>query len=246
MTTKKKLKSIGLKTLRSKPEHGVSLITAFRQIRELIVHGRLSPGTWIREADLANRLNMSRTPVRGAIQWLQREGYVLEHRNIRNSRMIVAPLTKEDADELYTIIGSLEGIAGRGVTLLADEKRKQVSTQLRALNARLEKIAEGNGHPGEIFDIDRDFHRLIVEYGAGARLAKLHAAIEPQAERYWRLYASSIINDLSKSVQEHDKIIRAIDKGDANAIEIALKHNWLNGAKRLGSVIDIFGERGSW
>jgi DNA-binding GntR family transcriptional regulator len=247
MTTKKKLKSTGLKTLRSKPEHGISLITAFRQIRELIVHGRLSPGTWIRESDLANRLNMSRTPVRGAIQWLQREGYVLEHRNIRNSRMIVAPLTKEDANELYTIIGSLEGIAGRGVTLLSDEKRKQVSAQLRALNTRLEKIAEGrSGHPGEIFDIDRDFHRLIVEYGAGARLAKLHGAVEPQAERYWRLYASSIINDLSKSVQEHDQIIRAVDKADANGIEIALKQNWLNGAKRLGSVIDIFGERGSW
>jgi len=161
--------------------------------------------------------------------------------------MIVAPLTKEDANELYTIIGSLEGIAGRGVTLLSDEKRKQVSAQLRALNTRLEKIAEGrSGHPGEIFDIDRDFHRLIVEYGAGARLAKLHGAVEPQAERYWRLYASSIINDLSKSVQEHDQIIRAVDKADANGIEIALKQNWLNGAKRLGNVIDIFGERGSW
>jgi DNA-binding GntR family transcriptional regulator len=247
MTTKKKQKSTGLKTLRSKPAHGISLTTAFRQIRELIVHGRLSPGTWIRESDLANRLNMSRTPVRGAIQWLQREGYVLEHRNIRNSRMIVAPLTKEDANELYTIIGSLEGIAGRGVTLLSDEKRKQVSAQLRELNTRLEKIAEGrSGHPGEIFDIDRDFHRLIVEYGAGTRLAKLHGAVEPQAERYWRLYASSIINDLSKSVQEHDQIIRAVDKADANGIEIALKQNWLNGAKRLGSVIDIFGERGSW
>ena len=67
------------------------------------------------EADLAERLNMSRTPVRGAIHWLHREGYVLEHRNFSKSRMIVAPLTKEDANELYLIIGNLEGIAGRGV-----------------------------------------------------------------------------------------------------------------------------------
>ncbi len=53
------------------------------------------------EADLAERLNMSRTPVRAAIHWLQREGYVLEQRSVSKSRMIVAPLTKEDANELY-------------------------------------------------------------------------------------------------------------------------------------------------
>jgi DNA-binding GntR family transcriptional regulator len=100
---------------RDKAEHGTSLLIAFQEIRELIVHGRMSPGTWIVEADLAERLNMSRTPVRGAIHWLQREGYVLEQRHVSKSRMIVAPLTKEDANELYLIIGRLEGIAGRGV-----------------------------------------------------------------------------------------------------------------------------------
>src|ERR1700751_5232599 len=109
MTTKTiKKKSTSRKNGKSKPEHGTSLITAFREIRELIVHGRLAPGTWILEADLAERLNMSRTPVRGAIHWLQREGYILEHRNVSKSRMIVAPLTKEDASELYMIIGRLE------------------------------------------------------------------------------------------------------------------------------------------
>lgn len=247
MTTKKRPKSIAVKASKAKPEHGISLITAFREIRELIVHGRLSPGTWILEADLAERLNMSRTPVRGAIQWLQREGYVLEHRNVSKSRMIVAPLTKEDANELYTIIGSLEAIAGRGVTQLSEDQRKQIAAQLRALNERLSGIAEGrSGHAGEIFDIDREFHRLIVKYGAGTRLTKLHGAIEPQTERYWRLYASSIISDLHKSVEEHEEIIRAVNKADGDGIEAALKQNWLNGARRLGHVIDIFGERGSW
>lgn len=109
---KKKKESAGVALPREKAEHGTSLLTAFREIRELIVHGRLSPGTWILEAELAERLNMSRTPVRGAIHWLQREGYILEHRNVKKSRMIVAPLTKEDANELYLIIGRLEGIAG--------------------------------------------------------------------------------------------------------------------------------------
>jgi DNA-binding GntR family transcriptional regulator len=247
MATAKTKKPAAAKNGKAKAEHGTSLITAFREIRELIVHGRLSPGTWILEADLAERLNMSRTPVRGAIHWLQREGYVLEHRNVSKSRMIVAPLTKEDANELYRIIGSLEGIAGRGVTQLPEAQRKTITTQLRALNDRLSSIASGqSGHPGEIFEIDRDFHRLIIKYGAGPRLTTLHGGIEPQTERYWRLYASSIIKDLHTSVKEHEAIIRAVESADADAVDAALQANWLRGSERLGHVIDIFGERGSW
>ena len=153
---------------------------------------------------MRKRLNMSRTPVRGAIHWLQREGYILEHRNVSKSRMIVTPLTKEDANELYLIIGNLEGIAGRGVAELPAAKRTELCVQLRKLNERLLQISEGRGKQGEIFDLDRDFHRLIVHTGAGPRLLTLHGAIEPQAERYWRLYASSIIKDLHLSVEEHE------------------------------------------
>ena len=61
---------------RLKAVHGNSLRKAFHEIRELIVHGKLSPGSWVVEGDLARHLAMSRTPVRSALAWLQREGYV--------------------------------------------------------------------------------------------------------------------------------------------------------------------------
>jgi DNA-binding GntR family transcriptional regulator len=160
--------------------------------------------------------------------------------------MIVAPLTKEDANELYMIIGRLEGIAGRGVAGLAVSERKALCAQLRKLNTSLSDISQGHGQPNEIFELDRNFHRLIVKHGAGARLTTLHKAIEPQTERYWRLYASSIIKDLHISVKEHDEIVRAIEAGDADRVEAGLQKNWLKGAERLGHVIDVFGERGSW
>jgi DNA-binding GntR family transcriptional regulator len=246
LSTKKKA-GLSAAAPRAKAEHGTSLLTAFREIRELIVHGKLSPGAWILEAELAERLNMSRTPVRGAIHWLQREGYILEHRNIKKSRMIVAPLTKEDANELYLIIGRLEGIAGRGIAILPARERKAICTQLRQLNGKLHAISKDrDGNPSDIFESDRSFHRLIIKYGAGARMTTLHKAIEPQAERYWRLYASSIIKDLHLSVAEHDEIIRAIQAGDPDRVEQGLQVNWLKGAERLGHVIEIFGERGSW
>jgi DNA-binding GntR family transcriptional regulator len=242
LSTKKRTSS-----KRKKVEHGESLRTAFQEIRELIVHGKLSPGAWIVEADLADHLGMSRTPVRSAIHWLQREGYVIEHKNASKSRMLVAPLTKEDASELYSIIGNIEGLAGRQTAKLPEVKRMQIAGQLRLFNEQLRSIvATKPARAAGIFDLDRNFHRTIVESGAGPRLLVLHKAIEPQAERYWRLYASSIINDLHISISEHEEIIDAIDMGDADRIERGLQLNWRNGAERLAHVIDLFGERGSW
>jgi DNA-binding GntR family transcriptional regulator len=235
-------------TPRSKGDHdGNSLRKAFYEIRELIVHGRLSPGSWIVEADLARHLAMSRTPVRSALHWLQREGYVIEHKNARKSRMIVAPLTKEDAGELYSIIGHVEGLAGRRTALLPKAQRAEIAGRLKGFNNQLREILTArDSRAVSIFDIDHNFHRSIIESGAGPRLMALHKSIEPQAERYWRLYASSIINDLHLSVAEHDEIIAAIQAGDADRVERGLQVNWQNGCNRLARVIEIFGERGSW
>lgn len=229
-----------------KREHGTSVISAFQQVRELIVHGKLSPGTWIVEGELANRLNLSRTPARAALQWLQQEGYVREHRTANKSRMIVSPLTKEDSAELYSIIGRLEGLAGRNTAMLPKTERMAIVQQLKSLNQQLIDIKGDPTKQATIFNIDRDFHRLIVGSGAGPRLTAWHNTIEPQVERYWRLYASSIMNNLQLSINEHNEIIRALTEGDGNRVEQSLQANWENGQERLARVIDVFGERGSW
>jgi DNA-binding GntR family transcriptional regulator len=231
---------------KSRAEHGMSLSTAFHAIRDLIVHGKLSPGTWIVENDLAEHLGMSRTPVRSAIQWLQREGYILEHKSASKSRMIVAPLTREDAGELYPIVGHIEGLAGRQVATLPIEKRTEIVEQLESLNQQLQRIVTSNEGRSGIFELDAAFHRTIVESGAGPRLKTLHKAVEPQTERYWRLYASSIMQDLHLSIAEHNDIIAAIKDGDADRIERTLQINWENGLLRLAVVIEMFGERGSF
>jgi DNA-binding GntR family transcriptional regulator len=130
---------------------------------------------------------------------------------------------------------------------MAEPKRAALAKDLTEINENLRSIAEGrSGHAGDIFDLDRNFHRLIIKAGAGTRLSTLHNAIEPQTERYWRLYASSIIKDLHTSVKEHEGIIEGIVAGDLNAVERRLQNNWQKGSERLGHVIDIFGERGSW
>ena len=230
----------------TKREHGTSVLTALHQVRELIVQGKLSPGTWIVEGELAKRLHLSRTPARAALQWLQQEGYIRVHRTANKSRMIVSPLTKEDANELYAIIGRLEGLAGRITAALPKPERVAIAQKLKAINQRLAEIKNNPSEQGQIFDIDRDFHRVVVESGSGPRLLNLHKMIEPQVERYWRLYASSIIGNLQYSIDEHNDIIAALLAGDAIQMERSLQINWEKGRERLGKVIDVFGARGSW
>ncbi len=134
-------KAKGVKKQSAKAEHGTSVDSAFLRIRDLIVHGRMAPGTWIVEGDLCEHLNMSRTPVRGALYLLQREGYVLDCRNGSKSRMVVAPLTKEDANELYPIIGRIEGLAGRRTAALPQSERDELAAKLKAGQRKLARIA---------------------------------------------------------------------------------------------------------
>src|ERR1700761_7814595 len=106
--------------------------SAYQRLRNMIVHGRLAPGTWVIEADLAARLGYSRTPIRGALQLLQQEGYVVgSPHGSSKSRMLVAPLTKEDARELYSIIGCLEGLSARLTAQLPLPRRQEIIQQLK-------------------------------------------------------------------------------------------------------------------
>jgi DNA-binding GntR family transcriptional regulator len=208
----------------------------------------LAPGSRIIEADLTGRLGVSRTPVRDALRLLQQEGFVLGN-SARGpkARLLVAPLTKEDARELYRIVGRVEGLAARQTAELAPTIRAALVKKLRSLNEGLRDLARtGRSDPNRIFELDLSFHRTIVEASAGPRLLALHNAIKPQTERYWRLYASAIVERLSVSVAEHAQIIRAIEEGDGDAAEHGVEVNWQNGAERLGKVIDTLGERGSW
>jgi DNA-binding GntR family transcriptional regulator len=241
----KPLKSTARKPVR--PAHESSVTRAYHELRQLIVLGHLSPGSWIVEADIADRLGLSRTPVRGALQLLQREGYVIEHKAARKARLVVAPLTQEDARELYTVVGHLEALAGALVTTLPTAARTRLADHLAALNAELNAIASKRPvDPRRVFDLDNSFHAAIVEASAGPRLMALHRIVKPQVERYWRLYASSIINELHVSVAEHNDIVKAVRKGDEAAIKAALERNWSGGLQRIEGLIELFGERGSW
>ena len=117
--------------------------SAFQRIRDLIVHGKLAPGSRVIEADLANRLGISRTPVRSALHRLRQEGYIVVVSGGGNkARLAVAPLTQDDARELYRIVGHLEGLAARSTAQLEPNARAALVEKLRVCNAGRRELAE--------------------------------------------------------------------------------------------------------
>jgi DNA-binding GntR family transcriptional regulator len=219
----------------------------YSKLRELIVRGQLAPGTRIVETDVANRLSVSRTPVRGALQRLQQEGYIIDSPLLQQSRPMVAPLTREDANELFSIVAEIEGLAARFAAAAPAPDRDALVQELTSINDQFKRAADARQqNHNRLWELDERFHRRYVEAGAGPRLIALHNAVKPQAERYERLYVSLLSRDLTPSVTEHNAIIRAIRSGKPELAQAAVQTNWRNAAQRLGAVIQSVGERGRW
>ena len=218
----------------------------YERLRALIIDGRLAPGTRLVETDIASRLGVSRTPVRGALQRLQQEGYVVDSPTLRQTRPTVAPLTSDDAHELFVLVGALEGLAAARAALGTPAERTALATELAEINDAFRSAATASRPDhGRIFELDERFHRCYMQ-AAGRRVRSLHDTVKPQAERYERLYVSMLTPELHTSVVEHRAIIRAIRAGDAPAAQAAVETNWRNAADRLAAVVTATGERGSW
>lgn len=217
------------------------------RLRELIVEGELAPGTRIIESELVDSLGVSRTPVRSALQWLLQEGFLVSAGTDKKSKLAVAPLTQEDAAELFTLVGLLEGAGAMGAAAVRSKERGALVRELRWINQDLSKAADSPGaSQNRIFKLDTRFHARYVEVGAGPRILTLFRSTKPQAERYIRLYIRALIDEIGTSVGEHEQTIDAIEAGDPRRAREAVETNWENASERLQGVIGEVGERGAW
>jgi len=218
----------------------------YSELRELIVRGRFAPGSRIIEVDIAKRLGASRTPVRAALQRLRQEGFVIGDSPGKQLRLSVAPLTREDAREVFGILAEVEGLGARWAAEMAGERRQRLADDMDRINDALAEAGRVGTDPAEVFNLHTRFHAYYMDAIAAPRLRAIHAAIKPQAERYRRIYSNAYAQDGSASIDEHREIIGRIRRGDAEGAQHAVQTNWRNAAERLASVIEILGERGSW
>ena len=210
----------------------------YARMRALIVTGRIAPGARLVETEVARSLAVSRTPIRAAMQRLAHEGLAYTIGTGAKTQMAVSPATLSDMVDLFDIIGSLEGLAGRSVVRLAPPARRRLAAELTSLNAAFAKLAQARRRDFDRFFAAHDaFHACLVDRCSSRRLLTLIDIVRPQVKRYELLYATAVGRDFTASLREHRAIIAAVRSGDPDNVEQALRRNWSFSAKRLSHAL---------
>ena len=186
---------------------------AYTLILEAIDAGTYQPGDRLVESELAERLGVSRTPVREALQRLETQSMLT-----RDGRsLIVASLDHNQQAELYIVRTELEGLAAR---LAA---RHATPEELRVLRSMVtEDRALLGGDPKELSRANKRFHRQI-------HLASHNRFLVQQLDLVHRSMALMATTSFAAegrdgaALDEHDEIVRAIETGDGDAAYQALK-----------------------
>lgn len=222
---------------------------AYLELRDLIVHGTIAPGSPLIERNVAELVGASRSTVRNALQQLAHERFVTVSRiGSRYSRFCAGSLTIDEMREWYYMFGALDGIAARGAAALPEEERRQLADAARPLaRAHLEAGSGDEPRYERIAKLDSEFHGTYVQAGGGPMLLREYGSLRPHVDRYGTFYATALIRKLPSEVfQEHSAIADAIEAGDPDAAERAAVANWRNASVRFAAVMSEWGERGNW
>jgi DNA-binding GntR family transcriptional regulator len=147
---------------------------AAERLRQLIVQGRFAPGAHLREEHLATALDISRGPIRQALAQLEREGLVLRRPN-RGS--VVAQLSRQDLEEVYSIRLALEPVALSWAATRCSEH------DLARLDAAVLAIELGFAGEVSVQDgarLDLAFHDVVYEAARHERLQRVWSELRSQ------------------------------------------------------------------
>jgi DNA-binding GntR family transcriptional regulator len=189
----------------SAPTLAVSL---YNEIISDIHSGKIVPGARLEEIELASRYNVSRTPVREALRNLAVTG-VVEIRPRRGA--IVVDLSKAHLRDILEVVADLEAMAARYAALRMNADARQA---LRTVHESMGAIVKAD----DVHEFDRlnvTFHKLVHQ---GSQNLVLREQIENMRLRtipYTRMEFISSHDRAAASFSEHDTIVRAIVRGDA-------------------------------
>ena len=184
----------------------------FNTLREAILRGELKPGERLMEIQLANKLGVSRTPIREAIRKLELEGLVLM---IPRKGAEVAQITEKSLRDVLEVRRALENLA---VQLACLRMSPQTLADLKAAARAFEEILGGEDVTA-VAEADVTFHDVIYMATDNQRLISLLNNLLEQMYRYRVEYLKK--KECHKQLLwEHQEIIRAIEAGE---IDVATK-----------------------
>lgn len=183
---------------------------ALQELRGLIFDGALPAGSDHLESELADLLNMSRTPVREAVLMLEGQG-LLELRPRKGVRIL--PVSPDDMAEIYDVLTELESLAAaRAAEAGYDEDRLQ--DLARAIDEMDAAIAASDLERWA--DADEAFHTELVRLGGNRRIRMIVSMMSDQVRRARK--TTLFMRPLPlKSNEDHRQVLKAIQNGEPEA-----------------------------
>jgi DNA-binding GntR family transcriptional regulator len=182
-------------------------------LREGIISGMFERGSRLKQAEIAERLQLSITPVREALKLLEAEGYVTGN-SYRGA--CVAPFDASASEEVLDLRLQLESRLIRGTL---QHVTGQDISELQAINAEFGRAFE-LGDRAAARGINYRFHRRL--YSIAAMPQTLHFV-----QILWARYPFDLINAIEgrgkQAAAEHDEIMRALVSGDLPAAMLAMR-----------------------
>lgn len=198
---------------------------AYCKIRDWILEGTLAPGIQLRDKELAEKLGVSRTPIREALLRLEDEGLV---QTKPNRSTLVTTIDFHEAFHLYSIVWTLEHLALNqafgSITDLHIEAMGEANERfLQKMRAR-DRLGA--------LTADYDFHAIYIALSQNTELEKIIAEVKQKLKRL-DLYYFDKIKDAALSYEEHKKIIQALKNKDLFTALNAVESNWKNSFSRF-------------
>jgi DNA-binding GntR family transcriptional regulator len=203
-----------------------------RQLREAIMNGSLPPGSQLGEAELAGQFQVSRGPLREAMQRLVSEGLL---RSERHRGLFVIDLGPEDIHDIYSARLAIEGAA---VLRILQDGHEEVAAQLDEAVAEMATAADGDD-PVAVSEADIRFHELLVAASDSKRLLRMARTLLIETRMCLSALRRTYASD-EERVTEHKQIAEAIRSGDQETALNLLAAHMEDAVQRLAPGTSLF------
>jgi len=202
---------------------------AYQALRVAILSGELAPGQRLVETHLAEKLQVSRTPIREAIRQLQHEDLITMD---ANRVLRVATISITDTLQLYDCRIALEQLSVAGACQNATDSQLQ---NLNLMLTKADKLVQGKHSPLNTFqllDLDYHFHRLLAESSGNSWLIFLLDQVFDKM-MLLRIQTTQNNREVLEIRTEHRRIYEAIAQRDPEAAVHAIKDHLVASKERV-------------
>ncbi|BFG80534.1 GntR family transcriptional regulator [Paraburkholderia terrae] len=186
---------------------------AYRRLEEMIVTRALPPGALVSEVQLANEIDVGRTPVREALARLKHFGFVETHPR-RGTFVSTVDVRKQL--ELLEVRRALEPLVVSAACARATSEQR---TEMKSLADRIIRAARQR-NVNEYFQVNRAIHELEVAATHNSMLTTTMQVIHAQSRRFWFVHVQQS-GAFEEGAARHAAVLRAIAKGAADEAAVA-------------------------